>query len=69
MLHSGGAENELARYEASLDLSDFIAEHSAPDDMVIIGADLCEAPEGKGYDLIASKFKVNFIAYNLLNNQ
>ncbi|XP_063679808.1 nocturnin-like [Bolinopsis microptera] len=53
----GGPKTEQTRYEACIDLSNFIAEHSGPQEIVILGADLCESPSQRGYDHLIAKFK------------
>ena len=55
---TGGPKTEQTRYEACIDLSNFIAEHSGPQEIVILGADLCENPSQRGYDHLIAKFKV-----------
>ncbi|KAL5260708.1 hypothetical protein ACHWQZ_G010759 [Mnemiopsis leidyi] len=53
----GGPKTEQTRYEAAMDLNNFVAEHAGPQDLVIIGADLCENPSDRGYDHLITKFK------------
>lgn len=53
----GGPKTEQTRYEACIDLCNFVSEHAGPQDILVIGADLCENPSQRGYDHLITKYK------------